>query len=234
MLIIGFLLLVFGADWLVKGSSNIAKKFHISEVIIGLTIVALGTSMPELIITITSASKNATDLIIGNAIGSNLCNLLLIMGVTAILRPIEIDKETRDIHLPVALISTIIILGLGLGVLGSSNNVISRVDGIILVGLYFMYFLYPVFVEIKNIRESVEENKKKHVKTKGFISSILFIILGIVSLKLGGDMVVDEATAIAIKYGLTERVIGLTIVAVGTALPELVTSIIAVIKKEEE
>ena len=234
MLIIGFLLLVFGADWLVKGSSNIAKKFHISEVIIGLTIVALGTSMPELIITITSASKNATDLIIGNAIGSNLCNLLLIMGVTAILRPIEIDKETRDIHLPVALISTIIILGLGLGVLGSSNNVISRVDGIILVVLYFMYFLYPVFVEIKNIRESVEENKKKHVKTKGFISSILFIILGIVSLKLGGDMVVDEATAIAIKYGLTERVIGLTIVAVGTALPELVTSIIAVIKKEEE
>lgn len=166
MLIVGFLLLIIGADLLVKGSSNIAKKFNIPEILIGLTTVALGTSMPELIITISSASQNATDLIIGNAIGSNLCNLLLIMGIIAILRPIIIDKETKFIHLPVALLS------------------------------------------------------------------ILFIIVGIIALRSGGDIVVNETTEIAMKYGISERVIGLTIVAIGTALPELVTSIIAVIKQE--
>lgn len=232
MLIVGFLLLIVGADLLVKGSSNIAKKFNIPEILIGLTIVALGTSMPELIITISSASQNATDLIIGNAIGSNLCNLLLIMGIIAFLRPITIDKETKFIHLPVALFSTIVVLSLGLGILGSPNNIISRTDGIILVVLYLLYFLYPIIIEIKDIRTSMKENKKKHIKAKGTLLSILFIIVGIIALKSGGDIVVNEATEIAIKYGISERVIGLTIVAIGTALPELITSIIAVIKKE--
>lgn len=233
MLIIGFLLLIVGADLLVKGSSNIAKKFNIPEILIGLTIVALGTSMPELIITISSTSQNATDLIIGNAIGSNLCNLLLIMGITAILRPIVIDKETKSIHLPVALFSTIVVLCLGIGILGSPNNLINRTDGIILVVLYLLYFLYPIIIEIKDIKTSVNENKKKHIKVKGILISIFFIIIGIIALKNGGDIVVNESTEIAIKYGVSERVIGLTIVAVGTALPELITSIIAVIKKED-
>jgi len=155
MLIIGFLLLIVGADLLVKGSGNIAKKFNIPEILIGLTIVALGTSMPELIITISSASQNATDLIIGNAIGSNLCNLLLILGAIAILRPIIIDKETRFVHLPVALFSTIVVLCLGIGILGSPNNLINRTDGIILLVLYFIYFLYPIIIEIKDIRNSL-------------------------------------------------------------------------------
>lgn len=232
MLIIGFLMLILGADLLVKGSSNIANKFHIPEILIGLTIVALGTSMPELVITISSASQNATDLIIGNAIGSNLCNLLLIMGIIAILRPIKIDKETRWIHLPVALFSTIIVWCLGVGVLGSPNNLINRTDGIILVISYLLYFLYPIIIEIKDIKNSTKENKKKHIKTKNTLLSIILIILGIVSLKAGGDMVVNEVTQIAIKYGISESIIGLTIVAIGTALPELITSIIAVIKNE--
>ena len=141
MLILGFFLLILGADLLVRGSSNIAKKFHIPEMLIGLTIVALGTSMPELIITISSGNQNSTDLIIGNAIGSNLCNLLFILGMTAILRPIKIDKETKIIHLSVALISTITILSMGIGLLGSQENVISSTDGMILVSLYFLYFL---------------------------------------------------------------------------------------------
>ena len=233
MLIIGFLLLIVGADLLVKGSSNIAKKFNIPEILIGLTIVALGTSMPELIITISSTSQNATDLIIGNAIGSNLCNLLLIMGMAAILRPIIIDRETKFIHLPVALFSTIVVLGLGIGILGSPNNLINRIDGIILVALYILYFLYPIIIEIKDIKTSVNESKKKHIKVKGILISIFFIIIGIIALKNGGDIVVNESTEIAMKYGVSERVIGLTIVAVGTALPELITSIIAVIKKED-
>lgn len=232
MLILGFLLLVIGADILVKGSGNIAKKFNIPEILIGLTIVALGTSMPELIITISSASQNATDLIIGNAIGSNLCNLLLIMGTIAILRPIIIDKETILIHLPVALISSVAVLCLGVGILGSPNNLINRTDGIILVSLYLIYFLYPVIIEIKDIKKSVKEKSQKSNKSENILLSIIFIILGVIALKFGGDIVVNESTEIAIKYGISERVIGLTIVAIGTALPELITSIIAVIKKE--
>ena len=234
MLIIGFLLLILGADLLVKGSSNIAQKFHIPEMVIGLTIVAIGTSMPELVITISSANHNATELIIGNAIGSNLCNLLLIMGIISILRPINIDKETRFIHLPVALISTIVILGLGMGILGSPQNVINKTDGLILVVLYLLYFLYPIVIEVKDIMTSVKENKKKRIKTKNILSSIVFIILGVILLKNGGDLVVDTATEIALKYGISESVIGLTIIAIGTALPELITSIIAVIKKEDD
>lgn len=233
MLIIGFLMLVFGADLLVRGSSNIAKKFHIPEILIGLTIVAIGTSLPELIITIFSAGGNATDLIIGNAIGSNLCNLLFILGIVAVLNPVEIDADTKRIHLPVALISNIVILGLALGILGSPQNVINRTDGIVLVLIYLLYFSYPIIVELKDIVKSVKENKKQHVKTKKIFLSIFFIVLGIILLKFGGDLVVEKATEIATVYGISERVIGLTIVAIGTALPELITSIIAVIKKEE-
>lgn len=234
MLIIGFILLVWGADLLVKGSSNIAKKFHIPEMLIGLTIVALGTSMPELIITLSSAKQNATDLIIGNAIGSNLCNLLLIMGLVAILRPIKLDKDTKFIHLPVALISTLAVLGLGVGILGSPQNLINKTDGIILVMAYFLYFLYPIIVEIKDIKNTIKENHEKHVKTTNIFISIFLVLIGAILLKIGGDLVVNEATEIAIKYNISERVIGLTIIAVGTALPELITSIIAVIKKDDD
>ena len=234
MLILGFFLLILGADLLVRGSSNIAKKFHIPEMLIGLTIVALGTSMPELIITISSGNQNSTDLIIGNAIGSNLCNLLFILGMTAILRPIKIDKETKIIHLSVALISTITILSMGIGLLGSQENVISSTDGMILVSLYFLYFLYPILIEIKDIKLSIQENKKKNIKTKNILLSIFFIILGIVLLKFGGDLVVNKSTEIAIKYGISEHIIGLTIIAIGTALPELITSIVAVIEKDED
>jgi len=233
MLIIGFILLIVGADLLVKGSSNIAKKFNIPEVLIGLTIVAIGTSLPELIITIFSANDNATDLIIGNSIGSNLCNLLLILGVIAIIRPIKFDNETKFIHLPVALISTLVILCMALGVLGSQHGVISKVDGIVLVALYLIYFLYPIIVETKDMVDSVQEHKRKHIKTKQILSSIFYIIFGVIALKIGGDLVVDKSTEIATIYGVSERVIGLTIVAIGTALPEFITSIIAIFKKEE-
>ena len=234
MMIIGFLLLVLGADMLVKGSSNIAKRFHIPEMLIGLTIVALGTSMPELVITISSAGKGATDLIIGNAIGSNICNLLLILGVTATLRTIEIDKDTRRVHLPVALLSNIAILIMGLGLFRSEQGVISRNDGKILVILYGLYFLYPILVELKDIIVSIKEEKKnKDEKRSSFLLSIIVVVIGAVFLKYGGDVVVNEATKIATIYGISEKVIGLTIVAIGTALPELITSIIASVKGEQ-
>lgn len=233
-MIIGFLLLVLGADMLVRGSSNIAKRFHIPEMLIGLTIVAIGTSMPELVITMSSAQKGATDLIIGNAIGSNICNLLLILGMTAMLRTIEIDKDTRRIHLPVALLSNIAILIMGLGLFNSQSDVISRNDGKILVILYGIYFLYPILVELKDIIIEIKEEKKnKNEKRSSFILSIIVIIIGAIFLKYGGDIVVDEASKIASMYGISERIIGLTIVAIGTALPELITSIIASVKGEQ-
>ena len=233
LIVLGFAILIVGADLLVRGSSNIAKRFHISEMIIGLTIVSIGTSMPELMITISSASKGATDLIIGNAVGSNLCNLLLILGTTALLRPIKLDKDVKIIHLPVAFISTIAILVMGVGLWGSEIGVINNRDGKILVGLYLLYFMYPIIIEIIDICKTGRHNKEEHISPKANIPlSILFILIGIVLLKYGGDLVVDEATSLAEIFGISQRVIGLTIVAIGTALPEMVTSVIATIKDE--
>lgn len=233
LIILGFILLILGADLLVRGSSNIATRFHIPEIIIGLTIVALGTSMPELIITISSANKGATDLIIGNAIGSNLCNLLFILGATAMLRPIQLDKDVKTVHLPVAFISTLVILFMGIGILGSPDNFINKPDGRILVILYFIYFLYPIIIEIKDIWKTEREEKRSNEKSKiSVLLSIVFIIIGVVLLKFGGDLVVDEASELATIFGLSQRVIGLTIVAIGTALPEMITAVIAVVKAE--
>jgi len=233
LITIGFGLLIFGADLLVRGSSNIAKRFKIPEMIIGLTIVAIGTSMPELMITISSAHKGATDLIIGNAIGSNLCNLLFILSITAMLRPIKLEPDVKVIHLPVAYISTFAILAMGIGIWGSEPGVINQNDGKILIGLYLIYFIYPIFIEIKDILKERKEDKKHHIKPEiSMIRSILYIVIGVVFLKFGGDLVVDESSELALIFGISERVIGLTIVAIGTALPEMITSIIAIVKEE--
>ena len=233
LIIVGFGLLIFGADLLVRGSSNIAKRFHISEMIIGLTIVSIGTSLPELMITISSAQKGATDLIIGNAVGSNICNLLLILGITAYLRPIELEKDVKIVHLPVALISTIAILAMGIGMLGSEKGIINQFDGKVLIVLYFIYFLYPIMIEIIDIYKTGRENKGKHAKPQiSILLSLFFVSIGAILLKYGGDLVVDEASKLAELFGISERVIGLTIVSIGTSLPELITSVVAIVKKE--
>ena len=235
MVILGFVLLVIGADLLVRGASNIAAKFHIPEMLIGLTIVALGTSAPELIITITSAQVGATDLIIGNAIGSNLCNILVILGLMAIIRPVVIDDEAKKLHIPIALFAAIVILIMELSSLSSSSAFIDRIDGILLLILFAVYFTYPIFTEIKDIAKSYKEDKiSGNSKKINVFLSIIFIVIGVVLLKYGGDFVVDNATLIAEHFNISERVIGLTIVAIGTAMPELITSIIAVIRKDTD
>lgn len=221
MIVIGFVLLVLGAELLVRGSSNIASKFHIPEMLIGLTIVALGTSAPELIITVTSAFSGNTDLIIGNAIGSNLCNLLFILGLMAIIRPIFIDEDAKKIHIPIAFLSVLVILFIEISHISSNPSFIGRVDGIILVILFLAYFTYPIFSEIKDIRKAYKENmNEESTKNIKIFVQIIFIIIGIVLLKFGGDFVVDYSTEIAQALGISERVIGLTIVAIGTAMPE--------------
>ena len=243
MIIIGFALLVFGADMLVKGASNIAKKFHIPEMLIGLTIVAIGTSAPELIITITSTQSSSTDLIIGNAIGSNLCNLLLILGLMAIIRPVKIDKEARNFHIPMAFLASLVILLMGLGILGNSTQYIKQIEGFFLIILFVVYFSYPIVKEFEDIvnsykKEKLERknlsNKNSRKKKINIPLSLLLIVVGVLLLKYGGDFVVDSATNIALYFKISERVIGLTVVAIGTALPELVTSIFAVIRKDTD
>ena len=243
MIILGFVLLVVGADMLVKGASNIAKKFHIPEMLIGLTIVAIGTSAPELIITITSTQSSSTDLIIGNAIGSNLCNLLFILGLMAVIRPVKIDKEARNFHIPMAFLASTVILLMGLGILGNSTQYINQVEGFFLIILFIVYFSYPIIKEFEDIINSYKKEKlerqnssnKNSKKRKINIPfSLLLIVVGVFLLKYGGDFVVDSATNIALYFNISERVIGLTVVAIGTALPELVTSIFAVIRKDTD
>ena len=243
MIILGFVLLVVGADMLVKCASNIAKKFHIPEMLIGLTIVAIGTSAPELIITITSTQSSSTDLIIGNAIGSNLCNLLLILGLMAVIRPVKIDKEARNFHIPMAFLASLVILLMGLGILGNNTQYINQREGFFLVILFIVYFSYPIIKEFEDIvnsykKEKLERqnssNKNSKKKKINIPFSLLLIVVGVFLLKYGGDFVVDSATIIALYFNISERVIGLTVVAIGTALPELITSIFGIIRKNTD
>ena len=235
LIILGLILLILGADLLVIGSSSIAKKFHIPEILVGLTIVAIGTSAPELIITITSAQNSMSDLIIGNAIGSNLCNILLILGLMGIISPVKIEKEARNFHIPVAIISTILILLMGLGILGNNTSFINWKEGIFLLILFVVYFSYPIVKEFEDILISIKNNSDNaELKKINPFLCFIFIVLGIILLKYGGDLVVDYSTIIAETLNISERVIGLTIVAIGTALPELVTSIVSIIKKDTD
>ena len=233
LIIVGFFLLIVGADILVKGSSNIAQKFNIPEMIIGLTIVCIGTSMPEIIITITSATKDYSDLIVGNAVGSNLCNLLLILGLVSIIKPVKLENEIRVMHLPISILATLLVLFIGNTTFISDKFTINRVEGIILLIIAAIYFAYPVVIAIKDILKSKKDRKNiKKRKQISIITSIIYIIIGVLLLKFGGDFVVDESTKIAEIFGISERVIGLTIVAIGTALPELITSVVAVFKND--
>lgn len=229
LILAGFVLLIKGADWLVEGASGIAKKFHIPEIIIGLTIVSIGTSMPELFVSITSAVKNLEDISLGNVIGSNICNLLLILGLSATINPIIFKKETKMFEIPMNLGITILFL-----ILCNIGNQVSRIDGIILLGAFIAFITYTIVMAKKgndlNNNEDIETDKKP----RKAIWDIVFILLGIIALKFGGDFVVDNAEAIAKTFNISEKIIGLTIVAIGTSLPELVTSVTAAIKKNSD
>lgn len=228
LIVIGFIFLIKGADFLVDGSSNIAKRFHIPEIIIGLTIVSIGTSMPELFVSTTSALEGYTDMAMGNIIGSNVCNLLLILGLSSMIKPVQFQKETRLIEIPMCLILTIlfvILCNVGMG--------ISRVDAGILVALFILFIGYTIYMakkgqEFDEIKETKKERKK--LEEIPILKNIIYVILGVVLLKFGGDFTVDNAIIVAKHFGLSEKFISLTILAIGTSLPELVTSVTAAIK----
>ena len=227
-IIIGFALLIKGADFLVDGASNVAKKFHIPEIIIGLTIVSMGTSMPELFVSATSALNGSADMAIGNIVGSNICNLLLILGLSAFIKPVIFQRETRLIEIPICLIVTIIFI-----IFCNTDGTISKVEGIILIVLFLLFIIYTIIMSKKgNKFDGTEEPNELTVQDKpiSITKNILFIIIGIIGLKIGGDLTVDNATNIARMFNVSEKIIGLTILAVGTSLPELVTSVTAAIK----
>lgn len=228
ILIIGFFLLIKGADIFVDGASNIAKKIGIPSVIVGLTIVSLGTSAPELSVSIVSALQGTNDLVIGNVLGSNIFNTLVVLGGTAIAAPIVFKKSTikRDyiVDTVVAILVYILIFGLTFG----RDGEISRMDGVILIILCIVYVIVLVMASIKD--GSKEENSKE-IK---ILSNCIRIICGIAGIVIGGNLVVDSATEIALSLNMSEKLVGLTIVAMGTSLPELVTSIVAALKGEKE
>lgn len=220
-IILGLILLIKGADILVSGSSGIAKKFDIPEIIVGLTIVSIGTSMPELFVSVKSAMAGFSDLSLGNIIGSNLCNLLLILGISAIIRPVVFKKETKFVDVPMCLF--VAVLFMFFCNLGKSVNF---TDGLILMALFLLFLLYNIVIGKKLSNDSKDKNEKKISVFK----CVLSIVVGIVALKFGGDFVVDHASEIANMLNISEKIIGLTIVAIGTSLPELVTSITASLK----
>ena len=236
-MIIGFILLVKGADFLVEGGSNIAKKFHIPELIIGLTIVSIGTSMPELMVSLTSALNGHSDLSIGNSIGSNISNLLLILGICAIIKNLKFKKETKYFESPFAFIVTVLLFILANNHINGQSNIINRTEGIILLAVCLAFIIYNIIMSKKGedfdginkdlVIVNINVNSKRYM-----IKSIFFIILGIVFLKFGGDFVVDSATNLAKILGMSEKMVSLTIVSIATSLPELVTSIIATKKGE--
>lgn len=227
LLALGFVMLIKGADWFVDGAAGIAKKFGIPSLVIGLTIVAMGTSAPEAAISISAAFKGSADIAVGNVLGSNIMNILIILGLTAIITPLAVQKSTIRYEIPFMILITVVF-----GLLGLFDNVLGIFDGIILWILFIAYLVYLLFMAKKGKGEE-EENIDIPGKTR-MPRLIIFGIIGVVLIIFGSNITVDAATNIARTFGMSERFIGLTIVALGTSLPELVTSITAAIKKNAD
>ena len=237
LIILGFIFLIKGADLLVKAATSIAKKLGLSELLIGLTIVAVGTSLPEIFVTITSAQEGRSDLIIGNAIGSCICNFLLVIGLISLIRPIKLDKRIVNRHLPIGIGAMVLLLFLGNTEKLGDVQTITSWQGIVLILFTIAYIIYTIYEEkqMKNEKidqEIIEDTKSKERDSLWII--IIYMILGLFGLKFGADFVVDNAVSIAEKFGLSESFIGMTIIAVGTALPEIITGIISSKRNETD
>lgn len=238
LIIIGFILLIKGADFLVDGASQIAKKFNIPEIVIGLTIVAVGTSMPELVVSLTSAIEGHSDLAIGNVVGSNIANLFLILGVCAAIKSLKFKKETILFEIPITIISTILLFLLCINGNGETKNIILRNEGFLFLSGCILFIIYNLIMSRKGEKIDKEgtiieiitnEKKENHLW-----EAILEIAIGIVGLKIGGDLVVNGSVEMARLIGITEKLISLTIVAFSTSLPELITSITATKKGDTD
>jgi len=232
LLIAGFIILIKGADFLVGGASSIAKKYGISNLAIGLTVVAFGTSMPEMIVSLLAAVSGQKDASFGNVIGSNNFNLLFILGLAGTIYPLVVQKSTVKFEIPISLLAAGIVFFLVNDVLirNDTSNMLSRADSIMLL-LCFAVFMGYVY---KTMKQTTSETTEISAKVYGMAAASGMVALGLVMLIGGGKLVVDTATSIALNYGLSEKLVGLTILAAGTSLPELATSAVAAFKRNTD
>lgn len=232
LFIIGFVLLIKGADLLVDGASSIAARLNVSDLVIGLTVVAFGTSTPELFVNIIASAKGNTDIAIGNVLGSNIANIFLILGVSSIIYPLSVTKGTVWKEIPFSLLAALVLGFMANDRLIDKGDVsfLTRIDGLILLSFFtiFLYYSYGIAREIEGMAQHVR------MEIKGMAKSLLLIGGGLAGLTLGGKWIVDGAIVIAKNFGMSESLIGLTIVAVGTSLPELATSAMAAYRRNAE
>ena len=230
ILLAGLLLILFGANYLVDGSSSIAKKFGLSEFIIGLTIVGIGTSSPEMVVSFMSSFQGKADMAIGNIVGSNIFNTLMILGITALISPLAITKSNlrKDIPLNVLVTALLILLGMNATIFGFGANQISRLDGALLLGIFAWYLCFS----FKSDSGSDEEKEDEESKTKEYsvLMSAIMIIGGLAGLIIGGKLFVDSATELAKMFGVSDKFIAITVMAAGTSMPELATCVVAALK----
>ena len=236
-LVIGFTLLIKGADLFVEGSSSVAKRLHVPSIIIGLTIVAMGTSLPETAVSVSASLIGNNELAVSNVVGSNIFNLMVVIGVCAMLATVNVAKETITRDIPLSLICAGLLMLLGVIGLGDkSGMILGRFDGVILIAFLAGYLFYMVKIALKASREGknaeIEGGSDEDIKLVSVPVSILFIVGGAIAIAFGGDVTVDAASRIASDLGMSQTLIGLTIVSIGTSLPELVTSIVAARKNE--
>lgn len=229
LLLGGFFPLIFGADWMVDGAAALARRLKVPTLVIGLTVVAFGTSAPELVVNLFASATGSTDLALGNIVGSNIFNVLCILGIAALIYPLAVKSSTTWKEIPLALLSALMVFFMSYDGFfeGRSFNEISRIDGLMLTS-YFIIFLVYIWSLIKKgeIEEAVE------IKDYTVTKSLFLFVVGLAGLILGGKLIVDNAVLVARGFGIPERIIGVTIVSIGTSLPELVTSVVAASKKQ--
>lgn len=232
LLIVGFILLIKGADVFVDGASSTAQNFKVSKMLIGLTIIAFGTSAPELAVSISALASGSTDMVLGNVIGSCILNILLILGLAAVIRPIKIKANTVRKELPMCLmVSTLLaVLFLDVMLMNGPENQFSRSDAIVVL-LFFCVFVYYLVALAKHSKETNQKDEKAKYKLG---KSLLLVLLGLAGIIIGSEMVVRNCTEIATAIGWSERLISLTVIAFGTSLPELVTTVVAARKGEQD
>ena len=231
LLVCGFIILIKGADIFVDGASSLAQNFKLSKMLIGLTIVAFGTSAPEFAVSVKSIISNNADMVLGNVIGSNILNVLLIIGICALIKPVLVKNNTIKKEIPIVILISTLLFFLTKDDLFTAGitNAITRNDGFVIL-LFFAIFVYYLISIVRNKKDNDADELAKY----GMSKSIVFTILGIICIILGSNFVVDSASSIAVSLGVSQRMIALTIVAFGTSLPELVTSIVSIKKGEQE
>ena len=233
LLVAGFVLLIKGADFFVEGSSSVAKRLHVPSIIIGLTIVAMGTSLPETAVSVSASLAGNNELAVSNVVGSNIFNMMVVIGVCSLLQTVHVDRQTIVRDIPFSAICALLLLGFGwLGFADRANMTLGHLDGIILLVLFAGFILFLVRQAMNASKAGKEQANEEEIKLIPVWKSLVFIVGGAAAIAVGGDLTVDSASRIASELGMSQNLIGLTIVSIGTSLPELVTSIVAAKKNE--